>query len=101
MLVIPNKYYDLLFCRDKTNETTDEPTPVPAQPEKKSIFNPLPLSNKAFSRPRFRNYSHISEFGDGLEVSSKSHKKRDKVDVFLEKKRERNTTKRLLGRHKT
>jgi hypothetical protein len=34
-------------------------------------------------------------------MPTKSNKKKDKVDEFLEKKRERNTTKRLFGRKKT
>jgi hypothetical protein len=58
------------------------------------------MSNNFIPRTRFRNYSHISEFGNGLEISTKSNKKRDKVDEFLERKRERNTSKRLFGRKK-
>ena len=68
--------------------------------DKNSLFAPLPFFNKPISRTRFRNFSHISEFGDGMEVSTKSNKKKDKIGEFLDKKRERNTTKRLFGRPK-
>ncbi|CAF0940816.1 unnamed protein product [Rotaria sordida] len=58
------------------------------------------MSNNIKPRQRFRNFSHISEFGNGLELTTKSNKKKDKIDEFLEKKRERNTIKRLHGRKK-
>ncbi|CAF0948523.1 unnamed protein product [Adineta steineri] len=83
---------------DETIDPLDEPLPEPIKSETKSIFDRLPLSNNPKFRPRYRNFSHISEFGSGLEVSTKSHKKKDKVGEFLEKKRERNTSKRLFGR---
>ena len=61
----------------------------------KSVFTRPPISSNNFKpRSRFRNFSHISEFGNGLEMPTKSNKKRDKIDEFLEKKRERNTSKR-------
>ncbi|UJR23602.1 hypothetical protein I4U23_026591 [Adineta vaga] len=84
-------------------ESNDEPmpTPVPVNPEKKSLFDRLPLTNRPSGRPRYRNFSHISEFGSGLEVTTKSNKKKDKIGEFLEKKRERNTSKRLFGRKQT
>ncbi|CAF1039716.1 unnamed protein product [Rotaria sp. Silwood1] len=70
--------------------------------EKKDHFNRSSLSNNIKPRQRFRNFSHISEFGSGLELTTtRSNKKKDKIDEFLEKKRERNTMKRLHGRKKT
>ena len=61
----------------------------------------LPDSKSGHPRTRFRNFSHVSEFSSGLETSNKSHKKRDKIEEFLEKKRERNTSRRLFGRNGT
>ncbi|CAF1665998.1 unnamed protein product [Adineta ricciae] len=81
--------------------STPPPPPPPVNTEKKSLFDRLPFANKPVARTRFRNFSHISEFGSGLEVTSKSHKKKDKIDEFLEKKRERNTSKHQIGRKKT
>jgi hypothetical protein len=80
----------------RNNQKDDESIP----PVKTSLFNRLPISNNFIPRTRFRNFSHISEFGNGLEMPTKSHKKKDKIDEFLEKKRERNTSKRLFGRKK-
>ena len=69
--------------------------------EKKHLPMRLPDSKSGHPRTRFRNFSHVSEYGSGLEASSKPHKKRDKIEEFLEKKRERNTTRRLFGRKST
>ena len=80
--------------------TTSTPPP-PVNTEKKSLFDRLPFANKPMARARFRNFSHVSEFGSGLEVASKSNKKKDKIDEFLEKRRERNTSKHQVGRKKT
>ncbi|CAM4888793.1 unnamed protein product [Rotaria socialis] len=82
------------------NENNEEPI-VPLKTEKKSLFDRPLFSYNIKPRPRFRNFSHISEYGNGLELITKSHRKKDKVDEFLEKKRERNTLKRLHGRKKT
>jgi len=88
--------------KDDDEEEKEEEKPVdPVKSEKKSLFDRLPISRDFKPRARFRNFSHISEFGNGLEVSTKSKtNKRDKIDEFLEKKRERNTSKRLFGRNK-
>ena len=69
--------------------------------KKRNALNPSSLLNNTVPRTHFRNFSHISEFGSGLEFQTKSNTKKDKIDEFLEKKRERNTIKRLLGRKKT
>lgn len=54
------------------------------------------------NRTRLRNFSHISEFGNGLETTTTTKKKnKDKIGEFLEKKRERNTNRRLFGRQKS
>ncbi len=79
----------------------EDAEPIKTEGKTKSLFDRLPISNKSFPRARYRNFSHISEFGSGLDMPtkpSKSSKKKDKVTEFLEKKRERNTTKRLFGR---
>lgn len=103
----------LIFYRNNENQDKDageeeeqeqekeaaEPKPI-IKSEKKSIFPRPSISNNAIPRSRYRNFSHISEFGSGLDMPTKSHKKRDKIDEFLEKKRERNTSKRLFGRKK-
>lgn len=96
------KYF---YFRNESTEVKDEEdeksSKLPNTTEKKSLFD-RPLPSKTFKpRAHFRNFSHISEFGNGLEISTKSNKKRDKIDEFLEKKRERNTLKRLHGRKKT
>ncbi|CAF2426554.1 unnamed protein product [Rotaria sp. Silwood2] len=87
---------------DIDDKEQDEESIPPLKVEKKNHFDRAPLSNNFKPRQRFRNFSHISEFGDGLELTTtKSNKKKDKIDEFLEKKRERNTIKRLYGRKKT
>ena len=92
--------FDLSFREKEDDEISQPPPPPPSLPSN-SLFNRLPMSNGFKPRPRFRNFSHISEFGNGLEITTKSHKKRDKVDEFLAKKRERNTSKRIFGRKTT
>lgn len=84
---------------DKTEEEVDE-SKSPLKTEKKCLFHRLPIQNNMRPRSRFRNFSHVSEFGNGLDLVAKSTKKKDKIDEFLEKKRERNTVKRLHGRKK-
>jgi hypothetical protein len=83
------------------NEKDDDEPIQPISTDKNSIFNRLPISTKFVPRTRFRNFSHISEFGNGLDMPTKPNKKKDKISEFLEKKRERNTSKRLFGRKKT
>lgn len=73
----------------------------PIKSEKKNVSMRLPDSKSGHPRTRFRNFSHVSEFSSGLETSNKPHKKRDKIEEFLEKKRERNTSRRLFGRNGT
>lgn len=68
--------------------------------EKKSLFDRSSFPSKPIFRSRLHNFSHVSEFGNGLDLNPKSNKKKDKIDEFLEKKRERNTMKRLVGRKK-
>ncbi|CAF0862710.1 unnamed protein product [Rotaria sordida] len=79
------------------NDKKDDKSISSLKIEKK---NHSSMSNNTKPRQRFRNFSHISEFGNGLELTTKSNKKKDKIDEFLEKKRERNTIKRLHGRKK-
>ena len=87
-----------LSSREETDDELKPLPPPPSDTETKSLFNRLPLTNRPVPRARYRNFSHISEFGSGLEAITKSHKKKDKIGEFLEKKRERNTSKRLFGR---
>ena len=51
--------------------------------KKNNLVDHSSLTNKIISRPRFRNFSHVSEFASGLELNTKSNKKKDKIDEFL------------------
>jgi hypothetical protein len=70
------------------------------QTEKKKPFERSADSNNGFRRNRFRNFSHVSEFANGLDVPKKLDKNKDKLQEFLESKRQRNTDRRLFGRKK-
>ena len=79
----------LVFSRNVGSDLEDDDAPrPPISTDPKSIFNRLPVSREPSARPRYRNFSHISEFSSGLDMPNKSHKKKDKVGEFLEKKRE-------------
>ncbi|CAF5188078.1 unnamed protein product, partial [Rotaria magnacalcarata] len=59
--------------KNGNNENNEEPT-VSLKTEKKSLFDRPLFSYNIKPRPRFRNFSHISEYGNGLELITKSHK---------------------------
>ena len=90
------RIFSIFLLRNDQNDA--EPVKKPEEKKTKSLFDPLPISHKSFPRARYRNFSHVSEFGSGLDMPTKSSKKKDKITEFLDKKRERNTTKRLFGR---
>ncbi|CAF1286098.1 unnamed protein product, partial [Didymodactylos carnosus] len=56
-----------------------------------------------YKRPRYKNFSRVSEFSDGFDtmITKKQppmKKRKDKLDEFLEKKRQRSMNKRTMGR---